>query len=69
MSNQATDPKKDNDNKDAAVKPDPETLHTTDPQEHMEGPVSSIMQNIAESGEADDYKSKEEADKEKGEKK
>ncbi|MEJ7673595.1 MAG: hypothetical protein WKF59_13050 [Chitinophagaceae bacterium] len=24
-------------NKDAAVKPDPETLHTTDPQEHMEG--------------------------------
>jgi hypothetical protein len=69
MSNQSTDPKKDNDNKDAAVKPDPETLHTTDPQEHMEGPVSSIMQNIAESGEKDDDKSKEEADKERDENK
>jgi len=32
------------DNKDAAVKPDPETLHTTDPQEHMKGPFSSMMQ-------------------------
>ena len=24
--------------------PDPETLHTTDPQEHMKGPISSLMQ-------------------------
>lgn len=24
--------------------PDPETLGTTDPQEHMKGPVSSFMQ-------------------------
>jgi hypothetical protein len=32
-------------------KPDPETLHTTDPQEHMEGPVSSLMQNVKRSGE------------------
>ena len=38
------DNKKVEDNKDAAVKPDPETLHTTDPQEHMEGPLSSLMQ-------------------------
>ena len=30
-------------NKDAAVKPDPETLNTTDPQEHMSGPFSSLM--------------------------
>ena len=30
-------------NKDAPVKPDPETLHKTDPQENMEGPVSSLM--------------------------
>lgn len=30
-------------NKDAAVKPDKETLNTTDPQEHMEGPISSLM--------------------------
>ncbi len=31
-------------NEDAPVKPDPETLHTTDPQEEMEGPVSSLVQ-------------------------
>ncbi|RYY44369.1 MAG: hypothetical protein EOO06_18235 [Chitinophagaceae bacterium] len=68
MSNQATDPK-DQDNKDAAVKPEPETLHTTDPQEHMEGPVSSLMQNIAGSGEKNDEESKEEADAKKDENK
>ena len=32
--------------KEPAIKPDPETLHTTDPQEHMKGPVSSIMHGI-----------------------
>ncbi len=32
-------------------KPDPETLHTTDPQEHMEGPVSSLVQNVKKIGE------------------
>lgn len=37
--------KKENEgNEDAPVKPDPETLHTTDPQDKMEGPVSSIVQ-------------------------
>jgi hypothetical protein len=35
-------------------KPDPETLHTTDPQEHMEGPVSSTMQGIKEKAEEND---------------
>jgi len=47
----ATDNKeqKENDNKDAAVQPDPETLHTTDPQEHMKGPFSSMMQSTKES--------------------
>lgn len=69
MSNQSTDPKKDKDNKDAAVKPDPETLHTTDPQDHMEGPVSSLVQGVKETVEENDKKSKEEADKERDEKK
>ena len=32
-------------------KPDPETLHTTDPQEHMEGPVSSLVQDVKKLGE------------------
>lgn len=35
-------------NSDASLKPDPETLHTTDPQEHMKGPVSSMMQGLKE---------------------
>ena len=29
-------------------KPDPGTLHTTDPQQHMEGPVSSLVQEVRE---------------------
>ena len=45
-------PKKDqskkNDKKDSGFAPDPETLHTTDPQEKMEGPVSSVVQNVKE---------------------
>jgi len=54
--------------KDNVLKPDPETLHTTDPQEHMEGPVSSVMQNIKEEAEEGDKVSKEEADRKKDEK-
>lgn len=33
-------------NEDNELKPDPETLHTTDPQEEMKGPVSSAMRKI-----------------------
>lgn len=36
--------KREDENNEPAIKPDPETLHTTDPQEEMEGPVSSVMQ-------------------------
>lgn len=50
-------------NDDAAVKPDPETMQTTDPQEHMKGPVSSIMKTLE--GVFDSNESKEEADKER----
>ncbi|MET0244847.1 MAG: hypothetical protein ABW174_15320 [Flavitalea sp.] len=32
-------------------KPDQETLHTTDPQEHMEGPLSSLMQGVKKEAE------------------
>jgi|ADGO01.1.fsa_nt_gi hypothetical protein len=35
-------------------KPDPETLHTPDPQEEMEGPVSSLMNDIRENLEKND---------------
>lgn len=36
--------RENNENQDAPVKPDPETLGKTDPQEEMKGPVSSLMQ-------------------------
>lgn len=45
----------------AAIKPDPETLGP-DPQEKMEGPVSSVVKRIAEAGDEenkDDKKDKE----------
>ena len=50
-------------NKDAAVKPDPKTLHTTDPQEKMEGPISSLMHGVGHS--LDNKKTREEAEEEK----
>ena len=45
------------------LKPDPEILHTTDPQENMEGPVSSVMQNIKEEAEENEEKDKKDEDK------
>ena len=44
-------------------KPDEETLHTTDPQEEMKGPVSSAMHKTGEAFESGE--SKEKADEEK----
>jgi len=35
---------------ESPLSPDPETLHTTDPQEHMSGPVSSTLKEIVEHG-------------------
>jgi hypothetical protein len=56
--------KKDYNNQEhSGPKPDKETLHTTDPQEHMKGPVSSTMK---ETGDAfDSNESKEEANEER----
>jgi hypothetical protein len=39
-------------------KPDPDTLHKTDPQENMEGPISSMMQNVKEKADDNDRKDK-----------
>lgn len=47
-------------------KPDPETLHTTDPQEHMKGPVSSSMQGIRENAEENDVKGKKDKSDDRG---
>jgi len=57
--------KKDKKNKGLA--PDPETLHTTDPQEHMKGPVSSTMQNIKDEANKNDEVSQGEADTKRNE--
>lgn len=39
-----------------APQPDQETLHTTDPQENMEGPVSSSMKQTGEAFDTDEDK-------------
>ena len=40
--------KEKHDQEDGDIKSDPETLNTTDPQEHMKGPVSSLMKEVGE---------------------
>ncbi|MDQ6901608.1 MAG: hypothetical protein M3139_01190 [Bacteroidota bacterium] len=40
--------KEDHDEEESSIKSDPGTTHTTDPQEHMKGPVSSLMKEIGE---------------------
>ncbi len=49
--------------KEPLASPDPETLHTTDPQEHMRGPVSSTMHGTGHAFESNE--SKEEATRKK----
>ena len=48
--------KNDPRNSDAPLKPDPETLHKTDPQENMEGPVSSLMHKTGRGFETEETK-------------
>ncbi len=52
---------KDN-QQDGSLKSDPETLNTTDPQEHMKGPISSLMQEVGEG--FDDKKAENKKDQE-----
>jgi hypothetical protein len=67
MANTGKNKKDEKDKTQPVTKPDPETLHTTDPQENMKGPVSSFMQNIKEEANKNDKVSKEEADKKRDE--
>ena len=53
----------ENTNEDASLKPDPKTLHKTDPQENMEGPISSLMHNTGEG--FDTEETREDADNKK----
>ncbi|MFI5128572.1 MAG: hypothetical protein ACHQFX_01215 [Chitinophagales bacterium] len=50
--------KKGKDKTRPALKPDEKTLHKTDPQENMEGPVSSAVQNVKALSEKNDEESK-----------
>ena len=59
------DNKKTYSDEKTSLPPDEETLHTPDPQENMEGPVSSTMQKIGEGFSSDE--SKREADKNRDE--
>ena len=65
MANTVKNKKEEKDKKHQGLEPDPKTLHTTDPQEHMKGPVSSTMQGIKEEAKKNDKVSKEEADRER----
>lgn len=67
MANTNKDKQEKKDKKNTGLAPDPETLHTTDPQEHMKGPISSSMQNIKEEANKNDKVSKGEADKKREE--
>lgn len=58
-----TDERKNNNEENNNLKPDPGTTHTTDPQKNMEGPVSSSMKDIGEA--FDTNESSEEADEER----
>ena len=65
MGSEQTDRNNDSKNKDAALKPDPETLHKTDPQENMRGPVSSMIQGTGEGFKSDESKREAEEKREK----
>jgi hypothetical protein len=62
-----TDERKNNtDNSENKLsQPDSETMHTNDPQENMEGPLSSLMHGTGDAFDTDT--TKKEADEEKAE--
>ena len=67
MTNKKEDPDhKPNKGNENARQPDPETLGTTDPQEHMKGPVSSFMQKVKDGVEENDEEDRIEVDPKKG---
>lgn len=51
---------------ESSIKPDPETLHTTDPQDEMQGPISSLMQITKEVFDTDETREEADARKDEG---
>ena len=63
MTNEKNKKKQEDSNREeGSVHSDPETLNTTDPQEHMKGPVSSLMEKIGESFDDKDAEKKPKGD-------
>jgi hypothetical protein len=56
----------DRDKDNSTSEPDHKTLHKTDPQDNMEGPVSSLMHDAGEQFDTEETKQKADAEKEKG---
>ena len=46
MANTPKDKQEKKDKKNPGLAPDPETLHTTDPQEHMKGPFHLLCKTL-----------------------
>ncbi|HLP35949.1 hypothetical protein [Lacibacter sp.] len=67
MAQQQEVKKKKTGDESSAIKPDPETLHKTDPQDNMKGPISSLVQGVKEVVEENDKESKEEATRKRDE--
>lgn len=51
---------KNKETSDSTSQPDPGTMNTTDPQEHMEGPISSLVNKTADSLKSKDSDEKKE---------
>lgn len=65
MTNETINKKKEQDKSKSSLKADPKTIDTSDPQENMKGPISSMVQNVKVAVEKDNAETKEEADKRK----
>ncbi len=62
-------PDRGNDKKikdDTSIKPEPETLHKLVPQEHMEGPISSLILKTGKTLEKNEIKEEQERKKDEG---
>jgi hypothetical protein len=67
MAQEKESKKNEKEEKAPPIKPDPETLHTPDPQENMTGPVSSLVNGVKDAVEENDKESKEEATRKRDE--
>ena len=57
---------KDREKENSTSQPDHKTLHKTDPQDNMQGPVSSLMHDAGEKFDTEETKQRADAEKEKG---